>query len=761
MCQVRDESKGEIRVASRPAAVRRRPVILAAVLAIVGLLASWLPVASTLEEGLGLGLLFTIRGPLPPPTEVAVVGVSRDAARAVGQTTELDTWPRDLHARLLERLNASGARTVAFDLVFNERRGGDGDAVFTAAIARARNVVLLEWTESDVKPLGGRSEAWVERRMPPLPEMKAAALGSGPFVLPTFPFKVGRFWTFGRASDDIPSLPVVALQAHLLPHYEDFVALVELARPGATTPWPQTRAAVEERGQLEATMTAIRRTFLDDAGLGAAAKRELERADHAAPVGSALGVLLDLYAGPSSRFLNFYGPARSVPTLPYDQALDGSGVIGVEGKLLLVGLSEPRQPEQQDDFISVFSQNTGVNLSGVELGATAVANLLEQRALMPLSLPLRGALIVLLGIAFGFLFGRATAARAAALVVLAGALYFGVAYWQFTASYVWLPLVVPLLLQLPASFGTAIWWSYRDLAAQRERVRTALGYYVPQTVIAGLTEETLTPGADRQLLHGTCLVTDAESYTSVAERLAPAQLAALVNDYYQAIFRAVKANGGEISDTAGDSMVAVWASAKPDASARMRAAQASLAILDAVDEFNRGHGETPLPTRVGLETGEMLLGNIGGEQRYEYRAVGDIVNTASRIQGLNQLLGTRVLLSATTLAGVDLPARDLGTFLLRGKRLPVGVLEPIAGGGCRLDNQSLEQFAAALAAFRRGDWQAAQAGFGVDAPREHALDAGDHLFGVHQPQVGLLGAGQRARREQHDAHEHDDRPRRR
>jgi len=183
------------------------------------------------------------------------------------------------------------------------------------------------------------------------------------------------------------------------------------------------------------------------------------------------------------------------------------------------------------------------------------------------------------------------------------------------------------------------------------------------------------------------------------------------------IFRVVQAHGGEISDTAGDSMVAVWASGKPDAGARLRAARASLAILDAVDGFNRAHADAPLPTRVGLETGEMLLGNIGGEQRYEYRAVGDIVNTASRIQGLNPLLGTRVLLSATTLAEVDLPARDVGTFLLRGKRLPVGVFEPIAAGGCRLDDGSIEEFAAALAAFRRGDWQLAQGAFAVLAAR--------------------------------------------
>jgi adenylate cyclase len=460
-------------------------------------------------------------------------------------------------------------------------------------------------------------------------------------------------------------------------------------------------------------MTAIRLTLLNDASLSAATRLELERGKYSATETAALRVLLDVYAGPASRFLNFYGPARSVRTLPYDQALTGTGG-DIAGALLIVGLSESRQPEQQDDFISVFSQNTGVNLSGAELGATAVANLLEGRALAPLPVPMQGALIVVLGLAFGFLVGRATVTGAAVAAALAGALYFGAAYWQFASHYLWLPLVVPLLLQLPVSFVTAVWWGYREVSAQRERVRTALGYYVPRSLVSTLTEETLTAGADSQLLHGTCLVTDAENYTSVAERLQPAALAVLVNEYYQTIFRVVEAHGGEISDTAGDSMVAVWASGKPDAGARLRAARASLAILDAVEQFNRAHADAPLPTRVGLETGEMLLGNIGGEQRYEYRAVGDIVNTASRIQGLNPLLGTRVLLSATTLTDVDLPARDVGTFLLRGKRLPVVVF---AAAGCRLNDGSIEEFAAALAAFRRGDWQSAQDAFEALAAR--------------------------------------------
>src|SRR5262249_25470060 len=139
-------------------------------------------------------------------------------------------------------------------------------------------------------------------------------------------------------------------------------------------------------------------------------------------------------------------------------------------------------------------------------------------------------------------------------------------------------------------------------------------------------------------------------YTALAEKLGPDALAALMNDYYGVLFRIVEQNGGEISDTAGDSMVAVWATAKPDSKIRANAVRAAVAMLDAVEAFNRERSSTPLPTRIGLESGELVIGNIGAAQRYEYRAIGDIVNTASRIQGLNALLGTRVLVSEAALA---------------------------------------------------------------------------------------------------------------
>jgi adenylate cyclase len=266
------------------------------------------------------------------------------------------------------------------------------------------------------------------------------------------------------------------------------------------------------------------------------------------------------------------------------------------------------------------------------MGATAIANLLEQRTLVPLPVPWHLGLLLALGLAFGAGIARLATRHAAALALGFGAAYFSIGYWLFAVYDVWLPLVVPLLLQVPSGFAVALWRNYRELNLQRERVRTALGYYVPASVARRLAEQTVSMGSSRRLLHGTCLFTDAEQYTAVAEGLRPDALAALMNDYYRALFRVVQEHGGEISDTAGDSMVAVWASAEPDAAGRSRAIDAATAILGAVDAFNNEQHVGRLPTRVGLESGELMLGNIGAEQRYEYRAIGDIVNTAARIQ---------------------------------------------------------------------------------------------------------------------------------
>jgi adenylate cyclase len=472
---------------------------------------------------------------------------------------------------------------------------------------------------------------------------------------------------------------------------------------------------------LELTMNVIRRTFESSPRLAAAVRAQVVAASLSPASRTALGALLDLYSGPASRHLNLYGPARALRTVPYDRVLAGTEDLDLRGAVVFVGLSEPRQSEQDDDFYSIFSEQTGINLSGVEIGATIFANLLEQRALAPLPRAEELLVLVALGVLGAYVAALQSARRALCALAAAAVLYAAFAYWLFAAHELWVPLVVPLLVQLPVAAGAALWWSYRELGEQRERVRLALGYYVPRAVARRLADQKVQVGARSELLHGTCLVTDAEQYTAVAEALRPDELAALMNRYYAAIFGVVQAHGGEISDTAGDSMIAVWATVEPDAAARASATRAALAILDAIDDFNSQQPPSArLPTRVGLESGELLLGDIGAQQRYEYRAIGDIVNTAARIQGLNRVLGTRVLISAATLAGATAPPmREVGTFLLRGKRLPVTVYEPLAAATA-LDERALAEFAASLRALRAGLWPEAHERFTALAARFQA-----------------------------------------
>jgi adenylate cyclase len=182
-----------------------------------------------------------------------------------------------------------------------------------------------------------------------------------------------------------------------------------------------------------------------------------------------------------------------------------------------------------------------------------------------------------------------------------------------------------------------------------------------------------------QLQYGTCLVTDARNYTALAERLSPQELQRALNAYYAVLFPEIEQRGGFVADVVGDSMVAIWATPEPDASARLSACRAALAIEQATQAFNRANTDFQFPTRIGIHTGRILLGNIGTDSHLEYRAIGDIVNTASRIQDLNKQLGTTLLVSEDVLQDPGPVAfRRLGEFLLAGKEVPIRLCDRIS-----------------------------------------------------------------------------------
>jgi adenylate cyclase len=696
---------------------------------LLGLVLMASPLGPALEENFGLDWLFQLRGERPAPPEVVVVTLDKASADHFGLPNEPRKWPRALHAQLVENLARAGAAVIGFDIIFDEPRLAAHDARFAAAVSQAGNVVLFESLKKATLSIAAAAgsaaaEVTTERLIPPLPPFARAAAATAPFPLPKVPVKVSQFWLFKAGAGDRATLPVVMFQLYALPVYGELrQALAELS-PAAAAALPASGEEVVRGRRVHEVIQHLRNLLRADHDLGPRLEALLTaRVPVADARGRLLASLIHLYQDRDSRYLNFYGRPRRITTLPYHLVWQADGRAGraglpidLRGKAVFVGFAERLQPEQKDGFYTVFSQEaSGLDISGVEIAATAFANLIEDRPVRPLAVRTQLLLVAAWGVLLGMLCLRWRAPWAISVSLGLGLAYFGLAYYRFAIAAEWYPLVIPLFVQAPVALFAGVLWNYREARREREHIRRAFSHYLPPQVVDELATNLTHVGAGGREVYGACLATDAGEYTALAEATAPAALAALMNRYYEAMFRPVREQGGLVSDVIGDAMLAIWAEARSDAGLRERACHAALGVAQAVDQFNQSRGGPGLITRLGLHAGPMLLGHIGALDHYEYRAVGDIVNTATRIQALNKVLGTRILASHEAVA--DLPGlvtRELGTFLLPGKTRGVAICELMGArdqAGAAEQQQRGERFACALREYRQRRWREAHAGF--------------------------------------------------
>ncbi|MBI5418685.1 MAG: adenylate/guanylate cyclase domain-containing protein [Deltaproteobacteria bacterium] len=728
-----------------------KPVFLGLLTGVVGLGLCLFSAGPNLEEGIGLDILFKLRGERRAPPEVLIVSVDKESSDHLNLPDDLRKWPRSLHARLTDSLAGKGASVIAFDLFFEEARSLRDDLRFADSIDRASNVVLCERMKKDDVPLTDREgiprgNVKVAKLAPPIPALAKAAVALSPYPLPKVPVKVSEDWTFETGAADTPTLPVVALQLFAMPVYEDFLRLLERVDPDRAARLPRDGKGIVAARSVEKLVRDIREVFEGRPRLAERMLAELEASGtFSGDAGKrrTLRSLIRMYEGGSRKHLNFYGPPRTIVTVPYYKLVKieqghGGGVLPVDvrGKAVFVGSSELLLHEQKDGFHTVFTQSNGLDLSGVEIAATSFANLLEDMPVRPLGPRTHLAVVFLWGVAIGVVCGLFHPLLSAAGVLTLGALYLFVAKHQFAAAGSWHPIVLPLFFQAPLAFFGSIVAKYVDSNRERRNIRRAFGYYLPDAVVDELVVNFAEVESSNRLVYGICLGTDAEQYTSLSEITTPKELGRLMNNYYEAIFHPVKAHGGIVSNVVGDSMLAIWVSARPDPALREKACLAALDIADAIERFNRSTGFRDLPTRIGLHSGLILLGNIGAVDHYEYRPVGDIVNTAARIEGLNKYLGTRVLVSGDVIERLEgFLTREIGEFLFLGKSKSLVVHELVS----RLEEsdeqhrKACAMYAEGLDAFRRQSWDEAirkfretADSFGQDRPSHFFLNLCTH-----------------------------------
>jgi adenylate cyclase len=757
-------------------ALREHALIAGGCLALLAGVASLAPLTLAWEEGVDLYWLFRARGERPAPNNVVLVPIDGRAARSLflpaspndfercrdvrldgplpnytnpAPPEVLARWPRCLHARALDALAAAQPEMVVMDISFRPRSDPSGayaeqDRALAAAIRNAGKVVLARKIRST--PTAG------DRAQPVAAEIEAAATAVAPFlVLGHRLERADKFCTFMETGGWYgPCLPAVAHQLASQDVYPHLREILERAAPKDVDLIRASADVPPADSYMPAPLGLIRHLSMSVSERLHAliAARNLAGNDSSP---KRLSSLADVYLGPGIRYFNFYGPpGKSFLTLRYEtlvaaQESSRPAAGSLRGKIVFIGFAELHDPEQIEHFHTPFTTSESIKLSGVELAATAYANLQDSSTIMPAAPWLRALItvcIVSLCTLFCVVFrpGHAWVP----CLGLVGAYAFG-ALLVFDGHAVWLPLTIPGGSAVLAFLAVGVVPRYLENVRERDRFYEFMSALLPRRVVERIVSENrkltdLLVGL-QESVYGTCVFTDAKGFSALCERCSPEEVARIMDGYFNTLFRVVQKVGGEPSDTAGDAMLAMWTGADP--SVRMKACVASLRLAAAAEEFNRTHPEAALSTRIGVSYGEMSRGMRGSPFHVEYRYMGNVPATANRLQDLNKRLITRVLVSEDVIDALEhgFLARYVGHLRLKGKTVSTQVYELIAEFRTRATSEQLElckAFAQALYDYQEGREHVARERFEA-LQRKYPGDGPTAFYALHCAQGKYYG----------------------
>jgi adenylate cyclase len=691
---------------------------------------------ASFEETVGLSWMFLMRGTVAPPPDVVIVAMDSRTGEELDLPTLPRDWPRSIHADLVDALVARGASVIVFDVHFGRAKDEASDQVFVSSVARAGNVVLVELLTGRRKPISDQNGrhvgmVWEEESIPPFAALADAAAGVASFPLPKEGASVYKSWIFKESADQAPTLPAVALQLHARDEVTDLLDRARAAAPGALEAALDLQAPFADAKRLRNFMRGLHQVFEHTPELASIAKRP------ATGTSISLSEALDaMYAGESHRFLNFYGPPGTIPTVPYPAVIKGSdpnvpeAALDFTGKVVFVGFSDLFDPGQPDRFYTVFTREDGVDLSGVEIAATAFANLLTDRSLTPVDLGTAVVLLFLFGIVIGTTLYLLPGSVGVPVAIALAVGYAFVAQHLFTDQAMILPIATPLLVQAPAAIFFGLLGQYLLERRRGQRISEAINYYLPDDIARDLVQNRLDPGKLNQVVYSTCLATDMAGFSTIAENLPPGELAKVLNDYFETLAAPLKKHGVHVTEFRADAIMCAWTDEKPTPTSRRQALLAALEAGEAIKDFRRRHNMPGARLRIGLEAGSVYVGHAGGGGRFVYSIVGDSANTASRIEGLNKHVGTQVLASGSVVEGFEnLLTRFLGAFQFVGKTEAIPIYEVVAERETATAEQlSLcDLFGAGLAAYQQANWEEAASIFQAILD-EHADDGPSKFF---------------------------------
>ncbi|MFN3533926.1 MAG: CHASE2 domain-containing protein [Desulfatiglandales bacterium] len=429
------------------------------------------------------------------------------------------------------------------------------------------------------------------------------------------------------------------------------------------------------------------------------------------------GVVLDKLFIPTNEngqlLINYLGPERTFRHYSISDILKGKIEKGeFKEKIVLVGATA----------IGIYDmRNTPFSpvYPGLEIHATLVDNIITGQFL---SRPKWGMLldfgvIVILSALIGVFVPRVGAIKA--LIFSSMAILTSLAFncWLFWQKGFWVNITYPMLDGISVYIVLTV-YKYITEEREKKKIRSAFSYYVAPAVVNEMLKnpEKLRLGGDKKEL--TVLFSDIRGFTSISEKMDPEDLVRLLNEYLTAMTNIVFKHGGTLDKYMGDAVMAIYGAPLEQEDHALRACETALEMLEELERLNekwKRQGRQRLSIGIGINTGDMMVGNMGSEQRFDYTVMGDAVNLGSRLEGANKTYMTNILISETTYEKVkdQFICLEVDSVRVKGKALPVKIFTILGRKGQVSDGRvkAKELFETSLEAYKGQDWDRAERGF--------------------------------------------------
>lgn len=597
------------------------------------------------------------------PAPVRIIDIDEESLARIGQWP----WPRSRVAELVERLRQAGAAAIGFDVLFAEPDRTSPKAmlgIWNLPDTTRRSIASLpdhdHLLASAMEPGGVVLGFALERdgtRGVDLPAQNYRYVMMGDSALP-----------FAHAfASAVPSLPLLSAAAEgngvmtFVPDNDGVVRRVPLLLRLGDALVPSLAAEVLRVGQ-GAQNYLVRTSETPGVGM-----TEVKIGQFTVPTTSA-----------GETWVHYTRPVKERTISAWRILANEIPGAELRGNLLLVGTSAQGLMDLR------FSPLGGV-MPGVEAHAQMLEQVLTDSYLYrPAWANSIEALTIIIGSMTLGILGLVTGALASALLtlaVIAGIIWGG--WVAFIDHRLLLDPVTPSLGIFSAFMLSSLMHHFSSERRQRF-VKQAFSRYVSPNLVSYIVDHPteLELGGQRQ--ECSFIFTDLVGFTTLMERIDPAEAVALLNAYLDDMIAIAFQFHGTLDRIVGDAVAIMFSAPVRQPDHRQRALSCALAMQRFATKYSEDLQAKGVPfghTRIGIHTGEVIVGNFGGSTIFDYRALGDPVNTASRLEAVNKHLGTRVCVSEATLSGcTGVVTRPVGRLVLKGKSKPLMVFQPIHEG---------------------------------------------------------------------------------